>query len=187
MKVMSKISIYLFALIFTLPDQPYANNNIVCTQIPSSFKLRDQNREMIFLKAQIDKSPNDILAISIFQTTCSPCIEEIKYLNQLKSSRQDLKLDLMLLNSKEQRSLMISFLQDHSFIALKSLSDPYGLADNIFEIRLIPKLVFVNKKGIILKAIEGSELSKLIHNNKIPDIISELMRAPLCKQINTTD
>jgi peroxiredoxin len=78
---------FCFVVIFTI----LGVNQVKSECLPArDFQLRDQSGDLVSLQKIVKSSKNNIILISVFQTTCAPCINEIKYLLDLKQKNEKL-------------------------------------------------------------------------------------------------
>ncbi len=154
-----------------------------CQKTPN-FTLRNQSGDLIALEQVLNKTKAKLVVLSIFQTTCAPCIEEINYLiefQKISSKSKEKIFDLVLIDSKEERSVTLEFINKHAFTDLLVLSDPYGKIDPFFDLKVIPKLVVLDRLGTLIYSKDGKELSELRLSDKLGTNIEELAYAHLCK------
>ena len=139
-----------------------------------TFALRNQVGELVSLEQLISSSKSKLIVLSFFQTTCPPCIEEIKYLQNLRKTKslETPLFDLILVDSKEDRSVTFDFIKNNNLEKEIVLNDPYGKLDGLFNVRLIPKIVVLDRLGRIIESKEGKELSELREANKLSQLIN---------------
>lgn len=155
-------------------------NSFGCDKAPD-FKLRNQEGDLVSLNDILKRNHKDLIFLSIFQTTCLPCIAEITALNKIqKEKASEANFELVLLDSKESREETFEFMNKHSFAAFEVLSDPFGKLDKDYKISTIPKLLAISKSGEIIKEFEGKELSDLRKNEKFEETIMSYVKKPKC-------
>jgi hypothetical protein len=134
----------------------------------AEFKVRDMNGDSKSIKELIhSEKPN---LISVFQTTCLPCIQEMRYFS---SEEQVKKYNVIFLNSKETRQEVAAFLNKFEIKSENILVDTYGKFDPYYKVDLLPMLISLNKSGEILKVFTGSEINKMIESDKLSATIAE--------------
>lgn len=151
-------------------------NTYGCNKIPG-FSLRNQYGDLISLDQILKTSKSKLILISFYQTTCTPCIEEIRYLIDTlkKNSELEVKLfDLILIDSKEERNVTFDFLKNNNLEKEMVLNDPYGKLDEMFNLKLIPKIVILDHLGRIIFSKEGKALSELRSTNKLGPLIKKI-------------
>ncbi|MGE3756541.1 MAG: TlpA family protein disulfide reductase [Pseudobdellovibrionaceae bacterium] len=154
---------------------------LICEKTPD-FKLRNLNGEYESLENVIS-SIDGIAVMSIFQTTCEPCIEEINFLKELKKKNQDSKSGsfiFFLVSSREDVNVVSDFVRSNNLSSERVLLDKSGKLDSQFQIKLIPKMIFLDKKRRIISAIEGKELGDLRVSNKLGKIIADYSAVNPC-------
>jgi hypothetical protein len=134
----------------------------------AEFKVRDLNGDSKSIKELIH--PEKLNLISVFQTTCLPCIQEMRYFT---SEEQLKKYNVIFLNSKETRQEVAAFLNKFEIKSENILVDTYGKFDTYYKVDLLPMLISLNKSGEILKVFIGSEINKMIESEKLSATIAE--------------
>jgi thiol-disulfide isomerase/thioredoxin len=174
---------FCFVVIFTI----LGVNQVKSECLPArDFQLRDQSGDLVSLQKIVKSSKNNIILISVFQTTCAPCINEIKYLLDLKQKNEKLGLsnfDLVLIDSKEERSQTFDFLRKNNFKIDTVLNDPNGKLDSLYKISSIPKLIIVDNKANLLTTKDGRELYSLRESGELEKIIMKMAKLESCKYL----
>ena len=130
-----------------------------CFALPScnqakDFSLRDQDGNIVSLMGIIKKSKYKLILVSIFQTTCPPCIEEINALTKIRDANKLAgveNFELVLIDSKESRNTTFDFLIKNKISANIVLNDPNGKLDSLYNITSIPMLLAFDRDGAILE------------------------------------
>lgn len=164
--------------VFAQPECPKA----------ADFKLRDQAGTLTSLNDIIKNSEKELIVLSVFQTTCVPCVEEIKYIQNIKRSRlSEGKKDFqfVLIDSNEDRQTTHDFLAKNHIDETVVLSDPNGKLDKLYDLTVIPKIIVIDSDKNIILQKEGTELSKLRASNQLADILIDSYSKRTCK-INLT-
>lgn len=110
------------------------------------FILKDVNGKEFRLSDYKDKKP----VMIIFSTTwCSACKSEIPYFKQLYSQYASKGLEIVNVGVQESKTKMTKFSARYG-LPYRILLDETGIVSGIYEIRGVPSLVLVDKKGMIL-------------------------------------
>jgi len=155
--------------------------NISCAEkcpLAHDFSLRDQSGDQIDLKQILKNNHKKIIILSIFQTTCAPCMEEILFLNSIKDKYS---FELYIIDSKEDRNTTFLFLKKHNYDWKNILNDPNGKLDSLFDITAIPKMIILNENGNILISKDGKEIYDLRKTGKLETLIEKYATKPNCE------
>ena len=136
------------------------------------------------LNSTISSSEHKLILVSFFQTTCVPCIQEIRDLLKLGSKLEEAKLpgfELVLVGSKEDRQSVHSFLRKFEFNPKHVLNDPNGKLDKDFDLGSIPVLLVLNKNGQILEDLRGQVLSKIREKMGFEELIEKNLAVDKCR------
>ena len=111
------------------------------------FYLRDQDNKAVYFKDFFNKALNNRYALVFFQTTCMPCLEEIKYFSSNLTIEQ--KKQVILINVNEKMNKVMAFRKRHN-IKFVILFDKYAMAKKSLNIKNIPSIVFPRISSNIL-------------------------------------
>lgn len=133
----------------------------------------------------IKSSENKLILLSFFQTTCAPCISEIRELlkvqNEFKVENKH-NFDLVLISSKEaEKQLVHSFLRRYEFTAKEVLLDPGGRLDPDYKFTSMPVLVIVNKERKVIEDLRGQVLSRIRDKLGFKELIEKHLTTEECK------
>ena len=152
-------------------------------KVAPEFSLRNQEGTFVGLNDLLIDSNGKLIVLSIFQTTCVPCVEEIKYLQRLKKDEVNKingRFKIVLIDSNEDRKTTREFLLKNNFIEELVLNDPFGKLDKIYQLITIPKLIIIDAKKNIIFSKEGAELSKLRLSDELRKLFLDPKSASDC-------
>ncbi len=127
-------------------------NNALSIQAPASadkapdFILKDTNGETFRLGNYKGKKP----VLVIFSTTwCPTCISEIPHFQSLYSIYANRGLEIVNVYVQESKAKVSKFSTRHN-LPYRVLLDESGIVSGFYEIRGVPSLVLVDRKGFIV-------------------------------------
>jgi len=176
---MKHIFIVLF-LLFSTGFKNIFSGELTLNTLAPDFSLRELKTDKLYTLDDLIETQN-VTLLSFFNTTCEPCIKEISYLIQLQKKFKDKNFQIYLINiDKITKEILDKFCSQNS-IDLPVLMDPYGVQTgekyNVLKNNIVrlPKLVLINKTGIVKKIIEGL---KIEDQSDLEKIINELISEP---------
>lgn len=131
------------APVFSLPD---AENNYVFLRDLCGKKLR---------KPWIKKE-KQVVVLSFFATWCAPCQKEIPYLMQIQEQYKSQNVKVFLVDVGESRGKALPFIKKRGF-TLPVLLDQYQIVAKKYGAHSLPRLVVIDKNGIVQKYKRGFE------------------------------
>jgi thiol-disulfide isomerase/thioredoxin len=115
-----------------------------------------------------------VVVISFFATWCKPCIAEIPHLEKIQDEFGGQPVKFFLVNVGEEREKVVSFLEKKD-INLKILLDRYQKTAGKYDALTLPRLVVIDKQGIIRKEQKGfTDPEKF--KSELKEIISGLLK-----------
>ncbi len=126
---------------FSLPDM---DNNYVFLKDFSGEKLRKPWRNKV----------HHVVVISFFATWCGPCKKEIPHLNKLQADFKGQDVKFFLIDVGETREKVAKFLETFR-VDMPVLLDRYKQTSEKYEANSLPRLLVIDKKGIIRKINHG--------------------------------
>ena len=149
----AQISVGRCAPTFSLPqlDQKYVS-------------LRDYCGEAL-RKPWINKIKH-VVVLSFFATWCKPCIAEIPHLEKIEKDFKDLPIKFFLIDVGEDRDTIKKFVNDRG-IHLTVLLDRYNKISEKYGIQSLPRLLVIDKNGIIKKVQSGFSDAKSFEKDMI--------------------
>jgi peroxiredoxin len=116
------------------------------TRKAPDFILKDLNGQKFRLSDYKGKKP----VMIIFSTTwCSSCKSEIPYFKSLYAAYANKGIEIVNVGVQESKVKMSKFSARYN-LPYRVLLDESGIVSGIYEIRGVPSLVLVDKKGFIL-------------------------------------
>jgi thiol-disulfide isomerase/thioredoxin len=95
-----------------------------------------------------------VVVLSFFATWCKPCIAEIPHLESLEKQFKDQPVKFFLIDVGEEREKVKDF-KNKKDISLNILLDRYQKTATKYDALTLPRLVVVDKEGVIQKEQKG--------------------------------
>ena len=128
-----------------------------CTTVPQvgkrapDFQLQNLDGETVSLSDLRGKP----VFINFWATWCSPCRDEMPYLQEIYEEWSDKGLEVLTINKGESQSQVEQFMESEH-ISLPVLLDTNQEVAQRYEIQFIPTTFFIDKDGIIQVKIIGA-------------------------------
>lgn len=159
---MKRILVILLLNVFLIPGIHAGENTIASGQEAPTFSLPDMDQNYISLRdfcGEKLRKPwknktKHVVVISFFATWCKPCIAEIPHLEKVQEEFKDQPVKFFLVNVGEERDKVVSF-QKKKDVNLKILLDRYQKTAGKYDALTLPRLVVIDKQGIIRKEQKG--------------------------------
>ena len=134
------------------------DNTITSGQEAPTFSLPDVDQNYISLRDYCGEKlrkpwknkTKHVVVISFFATWCKPCIAEIPHLEKIQEEFKDQPVKFLLVNVGEERDKVVTF-QQKKEVNLKILLDRYQKTAGKYDALTLPRLVVIDKQGIIRK------------------------------------
>jgi thiol-disulfide isomerase/thioredoxin len=147
-----------------------------------TFSLPDVNQKYFYLRdfcGEKLRKPwknktKHVVVISFFATWCKPCIAEIPHLEKIQEDFTDQPVKFFLVNVGEERTKVLSF-QKKKKVNLKILLDRYQKTAGKYDALTLPRLVVIDKQGIIRKEQKGFTDPE-IFESEMKETISGLLK-----------
>ena len=145
--------VVLIASVFTLPPSARAANPqqfditklTIETKAPD-FVLTDLNGQKFRLSDHKGKRP----VLIIFSTTwCSFCRAEIPHFKSLYATYAKQGLEIVNIDIQESKEKVAKFAAKHE-LPYRTLLDEDGTVSGVYEVRGVPTMILVDKKGMIV-------------------------------------
>lgn len=128
------------------------------------FEVYDEEGNIVKLSDYKDKKP---VVINIWASWCGPCKEEMPYFEDAIKNYSD-KVEFLMINltdgQRETKEKALKFLKDHN-LEMGILFDLDYSAANAYNIRGIPRTIFIDKGGNIIYDREGAINDKILEDN----------------------
>lgn len=112
-----------------------------------------------------------VLFINLWQTTCIPCIAEMKSIGELYETFRNREIEFIFI-SNENPEIVIEFWNDQNFPFSVYTINPTVLKESKFNTRTFPVTFIINRnKKLVLKDKSASNWS----SNEVIDFIEELL------------
>lgn len=145
---------------FTLPD---ANNNYVFLRDICGEKLR---------KPWKNKTKY-VVVLSFFATWCAPCQKEIPHLMELQKQFAGRDIKFYLISVGEKKAKVLPFVRGKGY-TLPLLIDQYQVVADKYGAHTLPRLVVIDKKGIVRRYNIGFE-NKANFETDLAALLSKLL------------
>ena len=133
-----------------------------------SFKATTIDGSTVYLEDYVGKSP---IVINFWASWCDPCTREMPHFNKLEKEYTDVTfLMVNLVSMREMPDVAKKFLEDNNFSFNNIWFDTEGEASEIYGIYSIPKTIFVDIQGNIVKEKVGT-MTETVLKNEIEKII----------------
>ena len=126
---------------FALPtlDQKYLSLRDLCGK-----KLRKPWRNKI----------KHVVVLSFFATWCKPCLKEIPHLEEVMEKYSNDPVKIFLIDVGEEREKIVKLLESTN-IKIPILIDRYNKTAEKYDALTLPRLIVIDKEGIIQKEQKG--------------------------------
>jgi thiol-disulfide isomerase/thioredoxin len=114
-----------------------------------------------------------VVVLSFFATWCKPCIAEIPHLEKIKSDFEGLPIKFFLIDVGEDRKKVLKFVKERD-IQLTVLLDRYNKISEKYGINSLPRLLVLDKNGIIRKVQSGFSDGKSFEKEMITFLLKLL-------------
>lgn len=171
------ISVVLFAGGFVFAEDPV----IAVGQEAPTFSLPDLDQKYITLRDLCGKSlrkpwknkTKHVVVLSFFATWCKPCIAEIPHLEALEKEFTSQPVKFFLVDVGEDRDKIVNF-KNKKNIGLSILLDRYQKTATNYDALTLPRLVIIDKEGIIRKEQKGFSDPEAFEK-ELKNLIAELL------------
>jgi len=102
------------------------------------------------------------LIVNFWASWCAPCIKEMPELESFYFKKKADGLELLMVNLKESKETVASFLKDNNF-AFHVLLDESGKASEDFQVFGLPSTYFIDRKGVIQNRHMGSLTREILY------------------------
>ena len=145
---------------FSLPDM---DNNYVFLKDFSGEKLRKPWKNKV----------HHVVVISFFATWCGPCKKEIPHLNKLQAEFKGQAVKFFLIDVGETKEKLQAFLKTFR-VDIPVFLDRYKQTSGKYDANSLPRLVVIDKKGIVRKINRGFKDGAQFEKD-LSDLITKLL------------
>jgi peroxiredoxin len=158
------------------------SDNIAVGKAAPTFSLPDLSQQYVALhdfcgtklnKPWINKT-KQVVVLSFFATWCKPCLQEIPHLEKVKNNFTSQAVKFMLINVGEEEAKIKDFLTQNP-VNLDILIDRYKKTAEKYDALTLPRLVVIDKNGIVKKEQKGFENTEQFEK-ELNQLISELLK-----------
>ena len=114
-----------------------------------------------------------VVILSFFASWCKPCIAEIPHLQVLKDKYKDESIKFFLINVGEDKEKIQEFLKSQG-TTITILMDKYKKVSEKYDALRLPRLIVIDKKGIIKLEQRGFKDGKKFES-ELNAILSRLL------------
>lgn len=177
---------FLFYILISLSFTAFGNATETKKIIPGNeaptFSLPDINQNYVSLrdfcgdklrKPWKNKTKN-VVVLSFFATWCKPCLAEIPHLEKIGQEFKDTPVKIFLIDVGEEREKVLAFCEQKN-INLNVLLDRYQKTADNYDALTLPRLVVIDKKGIVRKEQKGFS-DALVFEEEMRTLLSELVK-----------
>jgi len=159
---MKRIILLIFILMMAGTARDNKMSAVRVGQPAPVFSLPDMNNTYVFLKDYTGEKlrkpwknkVHHAVVISFFATWCGPCKKEIPHLNVLQKEYAGKPVKFFLIDVGESGDKVKDFLARND-VQLKVLLDRYKKVSDKYEADSLPRLIVIDKKGVIRKINHG--------------------------------
>ena len=178
--MMMKRKLIFFFLVLVISNQTLLGEIQQGSEAPL-FSLPDINNEYVALRdicGEKLRKPwknktKHVVVLSFFASWCKPCIAEIPHLQVLKNKYKDESIKFFLINVGEEKDKIQEFLKSQD-ITIQILMDKYQKVSEKYDALKLPRLIVIDKKGIIQLEQRGFKDGKKFEAD-LDAIISKLL------------
>lgn len=143
--------IVLLLIIFVNGCNPSSNGGSGSGNPAPDFQLQDIEDQTVTLSS-LRGSP---VMINFWASWCSPCRDEMPFLQQIYEDRDSYGVTLITINLRESLSVVTQFMQNNN-LSFPVLLDTDGSVSLNYNVSGIPTTFFIDKDGIIKEKRLGS-------------------------------
>lgn len=140
------------------------NSSVVGTKEAKSFTVYDEDGNAVKLEDFKGKKP---VVVNIWASWCEPCKAEMPHFEEAIKKYAD-EVELLMINltdgNRETKEKALKFLKDNN-LEMKILFDEDLSAANAYNIKGIPRTIFISKDGKIAYDVEGMIDEKMLYSN----------------------
>jgi len=114
-----------------------------------------------------------VVVLSFFATWCKPCIAEIPHLEKIAKDFDGLPIKFFLIDVGEDREKVLKFVKERE-VQLTVLLDRYNKISEKYGINSLPRLLVLDKNGIIRKVQSGFSDGKSFEKEMISFLLKLL-------------
>jgi thiol-disulfide isomerase/thioredoxin len=116
-----------------------------------------------------------VVVMSFFATYCVPCVKEIPTFNKIAKSYEDQPVRFIYVNVDTEKTMeqIVRFGKERG-IEVEMMLPSVKNAIDLYKIEHLPRMVFVDKKGIVVQVLTGFQ-------DDLPKQIDEILK-PLLSQ-----
>lgn len=134
---------------FKLPDSVTLEEKME-GKIAPDFTLQSLQGKKISLSSYRGK----IVILDFWATWCPPCRQELKIIQKLYDEYKDKDVIILCINSGENREKVENFIDENNY-TFTVLLDNDGKVSEMYKVKGIPRVLLIDKKGVIIKDITG--------------------------------
>ena len=176
---MKRISV-IFLILLVISTQGLIGEMQLGSEAPL-FSLPDVDNEYVALRDLCGEKlrkpwknkTKHVVVLSFFASWCKPCIAEIPHLQVLKNKYKNESIKFFLINVGEEKGKIQEFLESRN-ITIPILMDKYKKVSEKYDALRLPRLIVIDKKGIIQLEQRGFKDGKKFESD-LDAIISKLL------------
>ena len=178
----AKVLLIIFTLSFSVLYGANEAKKLIPGNEAPTFSLPDMNQNYVSLrdfcgdklrKPWKNKTKN-VVVLSFFATWCKPCLAEIPHLEKIEQEFKDTPVKFFLIDVGEEREKVLAFCEQKN-INLNVLLDRYQKTADNYDALTLPRLVVIDKKGIVRKEQKGFS-DALVFEEEMRTLLSELVK-----------
>lgn len=146
-------------------------NLLLYHQNKHDYQNRDRTlnitQEPSIIKNLIDKNKGDVLCIYFWGTWCAPCLKKFEWFHDIERKFENKKVKFVYACCKSPKNEWEDFIKKQKIVGEHLLlsSAEYSNLSKEYDIASVPKLLIINKNGVVINGTEAVYFKQTIINS----------------------